>query len=137
MTSQIFSLPDLHVPEMLVEVPPHFMKNLMRMCYATQRSCILYVTKSSNLPELLQNCEVVVCDRVCVMQHLEQAGRLPDAAVAFLACKATEDAIRCYEHAGEWQMAFALLLQSKPDATRIRTLGLSLVDHLKVDHLFH
>ena len=69
---------------------------------------------------------------VLVVQDLEQAGRLPDAAVAYLACELAEDAIRCYEHAGEWQMAFALLLQSKPDATRIRTLGLSLVDHLKV-----
>lgn len=71
-------------------------------------------------------------DGVLALQNLEQAGRLPDAAVAFLACDSTEDAIRCYEHAGEWKMAFALLLQSKPDATRIRTLGLSLVDHLKV-----
>lgn len=67
-----------------------------------------------------------------MLQCLEQSGRLPDAAVAYLACQATDDAMRCYEYSGEWQMAFALLLQSKPDAAKIRAMAVSLVDHLKV-----
>jgi hypothetical protein len=62
---------------------------------------------------------------------LEQAGQLPNAAVAYLSCGCTKAAERCYEHAGEWQMAFALHLQSPHDAGSVSRLARALVDQLQ------
>ena len=68
----------------------------------------------------------------CRLQELEERGRQPDAAVAFLACQRQGDAMRCYEAAGDSDMAFALLLRSSPPPAgpAIRRLALSLVDTL-------
>jgi hypothetical protein len=49
-----------------------------------------------------------------VLQDLEGSHRLPDAALAFLAADDQNGAQRCYEAAGDWEMAFALLLRREP-----------------------
>lgn len=64
------------------------------------------------------------------VQELEASGKLADAAVAFLACQAHEAAVRCYTQAGEWQMAFALLLQGARDAAPVRKLAEDLIEQL-------
>lgn len=73
---------------------------------------------------------VVTCGRVW-LQQLEEQGKLADAAVAYIACKAHDAALRCYTHAGEWQMAFALLLQRAPDAAAIRRVAEDLIEQLR------
>lgn len=65
------------------------------------------------------------------LQQLEDQGKLADAAVAYLACGADNAALSCYTHAGEWQMAFALLLQRAPDAAAIRSLADDLIEQLR------
>ena len=64
------------------------------------------------------------------VQQLEEGGRLVDAAVAYLALGAPEAALRCYTYAGEWRMAFALLLQSTRDAAPVRRIAEELIEQL-------
>jgi hypothetical protein len=73
---------------------------------------------------------VRVCDH---LQDLEERGKLPDAAVAFLACHQEADALRCYQYAGDADMAFALLLRSSPppSSADVRRLALSLIETLQ------
>ena len=69
---------------------------------------------------------------VCSAQDLEEQGKLSDAAVAFLACSRQADAMRCYESAGDADMAFALLLRGSSAAppSSIRRLANSLIETL-------
>ena len=67
------------------------------------------------------------------LQVLEEANKQPDAAVAYLACGRKRDALRCYEVAGEWEMAMALLLQQSPPPApaAVQKFARGLVDSLQ------
>lgn len=58
---------------------------------------------------------------------------MPDAAVAHLACGRKGDALRCYEAAGEWEMAMALFLQQAPPpgSAAVQKFARGLVDGLQ------
>lgn len=55
---------------------------------------------------------------------------MDDAAVAFLGCARQEDALRCYQHAGDWHMAFALAKRLGHSPPQLRKLALAIIEQL-------